>query len=65
MRIHHRDLCGHSGPGGGAISAHRVLERDGGDHDPEGDSGVRSFGRENIRGRLGGVRGQEGRRGRL
>ena len=36
MRIHHRDLCGHSGPGGGAISAHRVLERDGGDHDPKG-----------------------------
>ena len=50
MRIHHRDLCGHSDPGGGAISAHRVLERDGGDHDPEGDSGVRIAGRENFRG---------------
>lgn len=63
MRIHHRNLRGSGGSGGGAISAHRILEGDGGDHDPEGDSGVRSFGRENIRGRLDGVRGPEGRRG--
>ena len=63
MWIHHGDLRGSGGPGGSAVSSHRILEGDGGDHDPEGDSGVRSFVRENIRGRLGGVRGPEGRRG--
>ena len=36
MRIHHRNLRGSGGSGGGAISAHRILEGDGGDHDPEG-----------------------------
>ena len=50
MRIHHRNLRGSGGSGGGAISAHRILEGDGGDHDPEGGSGMRIAGRENFRG---------------
>lgn len=38
MRIHHRNLRGSGGPGGGAVSSHRILEGERGDHDPEGDS---------------------------
>ncbi len=36
MWIHHGDLRGSGGPGGSAVSSHRILEGDGGDHDPEG-----------------------------
>ena len=63
MRIHHRDLRGSGGPGGGAVSSHRILEGDGGDHDPEGDPGCRLSGGEVFWGRLGRVRGPERCRG--